>query len=699
MQPSNDALLKVLVALVINQGLKDQEPDHRAQFHLGKFVESMETLRDKLNTEPRLVIDIRKMVACLRLFPGVEVNGDIIGVDCRDESNLHEFKRIVLDSVVEFATNSMPLDDLIDAGNSAIHTLSPNVDPNSELVDKTDKMEIIDAILVDEDKPTESEVKVIELVEDSNRVPVDDNNSGKPQDLDALVEVDEANVNDGAIEATSLTESLSSTNNEMQIDGEPSQTKSEDAHKDTIEAHDDSEKQLKTSTDSVKTEGLHETGESSAEPVDEGGENIVSSNLTETHESGEMNDDSDHVDEQKIEQTSQNAALPVNERPLTEAQEKEPEVVVNKEENDTPKPSKEKTKTEMLEDQPELQNEQSEAAKDAIGDIVMEPGKGDGVLLDEKESNEAEHNHSNIHTQDDEGQGHIDDESKVLVNDENLKDEAQISTADKVSEEKEDGHDSDSANPTEKPSSETVSSEDALTTLKSLDDSHMETTEGTNEEPESLLGKDIQDTVESNTNSPNLALDQLTTKSESEAKSKSPIEKDSEDATEAEDHKSSKVKVELKEPEIIPRRRKRTHEDEPGDLKTRKLVKLERRELTPAQYKRFQQVSINLITSIQAHRFSSPFLTPPKKADQSDYSLVVKHPIDLKLLLKLVKQKNPPVYTLVKQLQRDIMLMFANSVMYHKSDQDSLQLVHTMRHDVNESLPMFEEAEDEIRAE
>lgn len=113
-----------------------------------------------------------------------------------------------------------------------------------------------------------------------------------------------------------------------------------------------------------------------------------------------------------------------------------------------------------------------------------------------------------------------------------------------------------------------------------------------------------------------------------------------------------------------------------------------------SQRKRFQNIAVNLINSIQAHRFSSPFLQPVNKRSAPDYYECIYQPKDLKGILRAVKLKqDPPVYELVKELERDIMLMFANCVMYNKSDGDLVELTRSMCSDVSNMFKMFEEAE------
>lgn len=113
------------------------------------------------------------------------------------------------------------------------------------------------------------------------------------------------------------------------------------------------------------------------------------------------------------------------------------------------------------------------------------------------------------------------------------------------------------------------------------------------------------------------------------------------------------------------------------------------------KYKRFQNIAINLIKTIEEHRFLSPFLMP---VNADDYHEVVKEPKDLKSILKAVKQKELNLaYQTVKELERDIMLMFANCVMFNKSSTRLVEMAREMKNDVRRTFKMFEDAESDIK--
>ncbi len=138
-------------------------------------------------------------------------------------------------------------------------------------------------------------------------------------------------------------------------------------------------------------------------------------------------------------------------------------------------------------------------------------------------------------------------------------------------------------------------------------------------------------------------------------------------------------------------------EEEP----VQETVQSRKRSKSPApgqQHKRFQNIAVNLINSIQEHRFSSPFLQAVNTKDAPDYHSIIFEPRDLKNILKAVKSKrDPPTYQSVKELERDIMLMFANCIMYNRSGDDLIELTKIMKEEVSEIFKMFEEAEEEIK--
>lgn len=111
------------------------------------------------------------------------------------------------------------------------------------------------------------------------------------------------------------------------------------------------------------------------------------------------------------------------------------------------------------------------------------------------------------------------------------------------------------------------------------------------------------------------------------------------------------------------------------------------------KHKRFQNIAVNLVKTIEEHRFSSPFLTP---VNAREYEQVIYQPRDLKSILKAIRQKDLQPYETVKDLERDIMLMFANCVMYNKSNTHLVEMAIQMKNDVRKTFKMFEDAESGI---
>lgn len=187
---------------------------------------------------------------------------------------------------------------------------------------------------------------------------------------------------------------------------------------------------------------------------------------------------------------------------------------------------------------------------------------------------------------------------------------------------------------------------------------------------------------------------------EEEAEAEAENEKEeSEEEGEADDEKD---KLEIKDdspladdaPDVKPSSPKRLLEE--IDTKTREASNKRSRSplVHPYKHKRFQNIAINLVKSIEEHRFSSPFLTP---VVAENYDEIVKHPKDLKSILRAIKQKEEPApYATVKELEKDIMLMFANCVMYNKSSTPIVKMAMQMKNDVRNTFKMFEEAESEI---
>lgn len=101
-------------------------------------------------------------------------------------------------------------------------------------------------------------------------------------------------------------------------------------------------------------------------------------------------------------------------------------------------------------------------------------------------------------------------------------------------------------------------------------------------------------------------------------------------------------------------------EDKPQiRLRTRSMVNNEN------TVKKFQQLSLPILTNISSHRIASMFLTPVNAMEEPDYFKVIKKPIDLKTIIK--KVRNFSINTL-EELEFEMQLMFTNAIMYNTSD-------------------------------
>lgn len=94
-------------------------------------------------------------------------------------------------------------------------------------------------------------------------------------------------------------------------------------------------------------------------------------------------------------------------------------------------------------------------------------------------------------------------------------------------------------------------------------------------------------------------------------------------------------------------------------------------------FKRFQNVIGMLHSQISQHRNGTIFHHPIKPSEAPDYHDIVKRPMDLKTIKNKVRDG---MISNSLEFQRDIYLMFANSMMYNRPGSD----VYTMADDVRE---------------
>ncbi|KAF8433314.1 Bromodomain-containing protein, partial [Terfezia claveryi] len=83
--------------------------------------------------------------------------------------------------------------------------------------------------------------------------------------------------------------------------------------------------------------------------------------------------------------------------------------------------------------------------------------------------------------------------------------------------------------------------------------------------------------------------------------------------------------------------------------------------------KKFQQLSAPLLHNISAHRFANLFMAPVGERVAPGYSRLVYRPMDLKTTTAIVPPKG---IVNSAQLERELFRMFANAVMYNKSNSE-----------------------------
>ncbi|CAK9442356.1 uncharacterized protein LODBEIA_P60990 [Lodderomyces beijingensis] len=173
-------------------------------------------------------------------------------------------------------------------------------------------------------------------------------------------------------------------------------------------------------------------------------------------------------------------------------------------------------------------------------------------------------------------------------------------------------------------------------------------------------------------------------KKEKKAKEESPDvdeQEGEEHSTKAEGSKAAK-KTQGKSSHI-PESRKRSRSHSPAPVQLQK---------------KFQSIAVSLLNSIQEHRFSSPFLQAVNAKDAPNYYELIYQPKDLKSIFKALKSKSdPPVYSSILELERDVMLMFANCIMYNRSNEALVELTRKMKEEVEGMFKMFKEAELQLK--
>ena len=95
-----------------------------------------------------------------------------------------------------------------------------------------------------------------------------------------------------------------------------------------------------------------------------------------------------------------------------------------------------------------------------------------------------------------------------------------------------------------------------------------------------------------------------------------------------------------------------------------------------AERRRFQNVINMLHSQISQHRSGTIFHNPIKPSEAPDYHDIIKRPMDLKTIKARVRDG---LINSSLEYQRDIYLMFANSLMYNRPSSDIFRMAEEVR--------------------
>ncbi|KFP44752.1 Bromodomain-containing protein 8, partial [Chlamydotis macqueenii] len=106
----------------------------------------------------------------------------------------------------------------------------------------------------------------------------------------------------------------------------------------------------------------------------------------------------------------------------------------------------------------------------------------------------------------------------------------------------------------------------------------------------------------------------------------------------------------------------------------------------PLQHLLFKRTLLSIWKMIASHRYSSPFLKAVSEKQAPGYRDVVKRPMDLTSIKRRLSKGH--IQSMV-QLQRDLMLMFQNAVMYNSFDHHVHHMAVEMQREVLEELQLL----------
>ncbi|KAH9049064.1 Bromodomain-containing protein [Lactarius hengduanensis] len=110
--------------------------------------------------------------------------------------------------------------------------------------------------------------------------------------------------------------------------------------------------------------------------------------------------------------------------------------------------------------------------------------------------------------------------------------------------------------------------------------------------------------------------------------------------------------------------------------------------------KKFQTVIIMVHSQISQHRNGNIFHNPIKKSEAPDYYDIVKRPMDLKTIKARIREGQ---IASSAEFQRDVYLMFANSLMYNRPGSDIYTMAEEMMLESEAQINTFRQTEGIIK--
>ncbi|KAK6909488.1 hypothetical protein I203_103507 [Kwoniella mangroviensis CBS 8507] len=99
-----------------------------------------------------------------------------------------------------------------------------------------------------------------------------------------------------------------------------------------------------------------------------------------------------------------------------------------------------------------------------------------------------------------------------------------------------------------------------------------------------------------------------------------------------------------------------------------------------------QKLLYSLLDAIAQHRNGNVFQTPVKKSDASDYYQIIKRPMDLKTIRARIKDG---LITGIEEFERDVLLIFANAMMYNNPDTPTYEMAKEMLKAAEDQIAHF----------